>query len=51
MRDGILKLVSTDFDGTIHEDFADAPIPEALERRLGAWPQQIAPGSSDAAVA
>jgi len=35
MRDGILKLVSTDFDGTIHEDFADAPIPEALERRLG----------------
>lgn len=34
MRNGTLKLVSTDFDGTIHEDFADAPIPEVLERRL-----------------
>jgi len=35
MSGGTLKLISTDFDGTIHEDFADAPIPVALERRLG----------------
>lgn len=34
MEGGRLRLVSTDFDGTIHEDFADAPIPEALERKL-----------------
>ena len=29
-----LRLVSTDFDGTIHEDFADSPIPVALEELL-----------------
>lgn len=34
MSEGKLRLISTDFDGTIHEDFADAPIPEALEERL-----------------
>jgi HAD superfamily hydrolase (TIGR01484 family) len=31
-----LKLISTDFDGTIHEDFADSPVPEALQARLAA---------------
>ena len=31
-----LRLISTDFDGTIHEDFADSPIPAALEDRLAA---------------
>jgi len=36
MSVGKLRLISTDFDGTIHEDFADAPIPESLERRIGA---------------
>ena len=29
-----LRLISTDFDGTIHEDFADAPVPDALQDRL-----------------
>lgn len=29
-----LRLVSTDFDGTIHEDFADAPVPASLQERL-----------------
>jgi hydroxymethylpyrimidine pyrophosphatase-like HAD family hydrolase len=31
-----LKLISTDFDGTIHEDFADLPVPDALQARLTA---------------
>lgn len=35
MTGGELRLISTDFDGTIHEDFADAPIPQDLERLLG----------------
>jgi HAD superfamily hydrolase (TIGR01484 family) len=30
-----LRLISTDFDGTIHTDFADAPVPLALQRKLG----------------
>jgi len=34
MSGAMLKLISTDFDGTIHEDFADLPIPKELERRL-----------------
>lgn len=34
MNEGKLRLISTDFDGTIHEDFADAPIPHELEMRL-----------------
>jgi len=29
-----LRLISTDFDGTIHEDFAHSPVPEALQDRL-----------------
>ena len=29
-----LRLISTDFDGTIHEDFSDPPIPSALDHRL-----------------
>ncbi|MBX3734656.1 MAG: HAD hydrolase family protein [Verrucomicrobiae bacterium] len=29
-----IRLVSTDFDGTIHEDFAHAPVPDALQDRL-----------------
>lgn len=29
-----LRLISTDFDGTIHTDFADAPVPLALQRKL-----------------
>lgn len=33
---GRLRLVSTDFDGTIHEDFSPAPIPSVLEKRIAA---------------
>jgi hydroxymethylpyrimidine pyrophosphatase-like HAD family hydrolase len=29
-----LRLISTDFDGTIHEDFSDSPIPLGLQERL-----------------
>lgn len=29
-----IRLISTDFDGTIHEDFAHSPIPNALQDRL-----------------
>jgi HAD superfamily hydrolase (TIGR01484 family) len=29
-----IRLISTDFDGTIHEDFAHAPIPESLQAKL-----------------
>lgn len=29
-----IRLISTDFDGTIHEDFAHSPIPEALQARF-----------------
>lgn len=29
-----IRLVSTDFDGTIHEDFEAAPIPEPLQDKL-----------------
>jgi hydroxymethylpyrimidine pyrophosphatase-like HAD family hydrolase len=29
-----LKLISTDFDGTIHTDFGDAPVPLALQDKL-----------------
>lgn len=29
-----IRLVSTDFDGTIHEDFAHSPVPDALQDRL-----------------
>lgn len=39
-----IRIVSTDFDGTIHEDFAHAPIPDLfqdrmleLQRRSGVW--------------
>lgn len=31
-----LKLISTDFDGTIHTDFGDAPVPAALQAKLAA---------------
>ena len=31
-----LKLISTDFDGTIHTDFGDAPVPLALQDKLAA---------------
>ena len=29
-----LRLISTDFDGTIHTDFGDAPVPIALQEKL-----------------
>lgn len=29
-----ILLISTDFDGTIHEDFAHSPVPDALQDRL-----------------
>ncbi|MDO8942521.1 MAG: hypothetical protein Q7U75_05020, partial [Desulfobacterales bacterium] len=29
-----IRLISTDFDGTIHEDFAHSPVPDALQDRL-----------------
>ena len=29
-----LKLICTDFDGTLHSDFTDPPVPEALQRKL-----------------
>jgi len=29
-----LRLISTDFDGTIHLDHADPPVPEALQARI-----------------
>ncbi|MEI6358373.1 MAG: hypothetical protein WCP53_14930, partial [Verrucomicrobiota bacterium] len=29
-----LRLISTDFDGTIHTDFGDAPVPVALQDKL-----------------
>ena len=39
-----IRIVSTDFDGTIHEDFAHAPIPDLFQdrilefqRRSGVW--------------
>jgi hydroxymethylpyrimidine pyrophosphatase-like HAD family hydrolase len=35
-----LRLISTDFDGTIHEDFAHSPVPEALQDRLIALQSQ-----------
>lgn len=31
-----VRLLSTDFDGTIHEDFADAPVPAPLQARFAA---------------
>ncbi|HAB15298.1 MAG TPA: HAD hydrolase family protein [Verrucomicrobiota bacterium] len=31
-----IRLISTDFDGTIHEDFAHAPVPEAFQNRVAA---------------
>jgi HAD superfamily hydrolase (TIGR01484 family) len=34
MTNFALQLISTDFDGTIHEDFAEPGIPLALQRRL-----------------
>jgi hydroxymethylpyrimidine pyrophosphatase-like HAD family hydrolase len=34
MANHTLQLLSTDFDGTIHEDFADPPIPTALQDRI-----------------
>lgn len=30
-----IRLISTDFDGTIHEDFAHAPVPEVFQTRIG----------------
>jgi hypothetical protein len=33
---GRLRLISTDFDGTIHEDFSSVPIPPVLESRIAA---------------
>jgi hydroxymethylpyrimidine pyrophosphatase-like HAD family hydrolase len=32
-----VRLLSTDFDGTIHEDFADPRIPHALQARIAAF--------------
>ena len=29
-----LKLICTDFDGTLHSDFTEPPIPETLQRKL-----------------
>ena len=29
-----LKLICTDFDGTLHSDFTEPPVPEALQRKL-----------------
>lgn len=29
-----IRLISTDFDGTIHEDFAHAPVPDAFQDRI-----------------
>ena len=29
-----IRLISTDFDGTIHEDFAHAPVPETFQNRI-----------------
>lgn len=29
-----IRLISTDFDGTIHEDFAHAPVPEKFQVRM-----------------
>ena len=34
-----VRLVSTDFDGTIHEDFVRPGIPAALQRKLSALQQ------------
>src|SRR5262245_59281659 len=31
-----IQLISTDFDGTLHEDFAHEPVPHNLQERLGA---------------
>jgi HAD superfamily hydrolase (TIGR01484 family) len=31
-----IRLISTDFDGTIHEDFAHSPIPERLQEKFAA---------------
>ncbi len=32
-----LRLLSTDFDGTIHDDFGDPKIPHALQERIAAF--------------
>lgn len=35
-----IRLISTDFDGTIHEDFAHAPIPDVFQDRIIALQRQ-----------
>ena len=30
-----LQLICTDFDGTLHSDFTEPPVPEALQEKLG----------------
>ena len=30
-----LKLISTDFDGTLHSDYELPAVPEALQERIG----------------
>lgn len=35
-----IKLISTDFDGTLHTDFENPPVPRELERLIGALQQR-----------
>ena len=35
-----IKLISTDFDGTVHTDFEDPPVPSELESLIGALQQR-----------
>jgi HAD superfamily hydrolase (TIGR01484 family) len=35
-----IKLISTDFDGTLHTDFENPPVPEELETLIGALQQR-----------
>lgn len=35
-----IQLLSTDFDGTLHAEFEDPPIPEALQQLIGGWQEE-----------
>ena len=35
-----IKLISTDFDGTLHTDFENPPVPVVLESLIGALQQR-----------
>ena len=35
-----IKLISTDFDGTLHTDFENPPVPKELETLIGALQQR-----------